>query len=92
MALVVKSEPRADGQLSIVEAWDTGCVLSNGDELIVRWSKLADLCRELAQEQAAVRGVRIWPSHDGIELVEIHRAGDPPTNLWEPGGLGIGVF
>lgn len=72
MKLVVKSEPRADGQLSVVEAWDTGCVLSNGDELLVKWAKLADLCRELVQEQAAVK-IRVWAGHDGIELVEAHR-------------------
>lgn len=93
----VVAAPREDGALSIVEAWETGCVLSNGDELLVRWGKLAELCRQLCQDQAPITGVRVWPSLDGIELVEIHNADGYGGVSLEPKAsskesLGIEVF
>lgn len=82
--VVVQSWPRGDGALSVVEAWEYGCVLSNGDELSVKSTKLAELCRQLCQERCAVVIARIWMLHDENELVELHRVGetltDPPTD------------
>lgn len=76
--MLIRAEPRSDGALSVVEAWDFGCVLSNGHELLIKWSKLATLAGELCQEQAAVT-VRIWTVKDGDELIELHRVGERST-------------
>lgn len=77
--VVLTRAPRSDRALSIVLVWDSGCVLSDGRELLIRWGKLADLCRELCQEHAAVT-VRTWQTKMdeqsmADELIEIHRAG-----------------
>jgi hypothetical protein len=78
--VVIKQPPREDGQLSIVLTWERGCVLSDGRELLIRWSKLAALCAELCQERAVVT-VRTWQTkvddHMEDELITIRRAGTP---------------
>lgn len=80
--VVIRSARRGDGALSVVETWDHGCILSDGRELLIRWTKLATLTAELCQERAAI-WVRTWMSSDGDELIELHRLGAggiaPPT-------------
>jgi hypothetical protein len=77
--VVIRSARRADGALSVVETWETGCVLSDGRELLIRWTKLASLTAELCQERAAI-WVRTWMSSDGDELIECHRLGGVGTS------------
>lgn len=70
--LIVESLPREDGQLSIVRVEPGLCVMSNGEELLIRWGKEYDLCVQLCQERAAV-SYRPWRIKEGSELVEVHR-------------------
>jgi hypothetical protein len=52
------------------------CILSTGEELLIRFEKLHTLCEQLQQEAADVT-VRTWWTPDGVELVEIHRMVTP---------------
>src|SRR5262245_36603423 len=80
--VVISSEPRSDGQLSIVEVdWKDGsCVLSNGHVLRMPYEKGLKLCEQLCLERAAIT-VRIWTGRDGDELIHVHRVGERPTVL-----------
>jgi hypothetical protein len=81
----LRSAPRDDGWLSIVEVSERDCVLSNGDTLLIRWGRLRMRCESLCREQAAV-WIRTWPSWDWAsqqempELIEIRRWSDAPVN------------
>lgn len=95
-SLIVRSNPRADGWLSIVEVSDHECVLSNGDTLLIRWEKLRMLCEGLCQEQASVF-IRVWATRDGNEmrdeLIEVRRwSGPEPTKHPETLPIDPGVF
>lgn len=76
--VVIFAARRSDHALSVVEAWETGCVLSDGRELLIRYQKLASLVWEICQERAAI-AVRTWMSSDGDELIELRRHGAPST-------------
>lgn len=67
---MVRSEPRADGFLSIVEVSGQDCVLSNGDTLLIRWEKLRLRCESACRARAHV-WIRTWPLKDRHELIEL---------------------
>lgn len=91
--LIVTSQPREDGRLSVirVERWwnHQVCVLSDGQELRVRYDKAIGLCLQLCQERAEVK-VRTWETReDGetvIELIEIYRQAPTEASLAPSGG------
>lgn len=73
---VVQSEPRADGQLSIVRVervWKghDRIVLSSGEEVVSRWERLTTQAEWHCQIQSAIT-VRLWPILDATELVTFH--------------------
>lgn len=72
-SFVVKSEPRLDGQLSIVEVSEKECVLSTGEVLYLKYEKSRLLAEQMCQEQAPIHGLRTWFTKDGNELIELHR-------------------
>lgn len=76
--VVVSAEPHSDGLLSIVQVYDGGCVLSNGHELLIKWSKLQTLAEQICQDGVPI-WIRIWTTPDGDELIELRRArvGEP---------------
>lgn len=73
----VSSQPRADGQLSIVKverAWkgpDT-VILSDGQQVISRWERLTSQCEIHCQWQTAITP-RLWPIKDAVELIRLGR-------------------
>ena len=87
----ITSEPRADGQLSLVEV-DEGppasCVTSVGEQLWIKSEKLLGLAWSVCRESSALT-LRIWHGRDGVELAWLRRAGErrtaPSTEpTWNP--------
>lgn len=82
----VESEPRADGQLSIVRVervWkgpDT-IVLSDGQQVISRWERLTTQCEYHCQLQSVITP-RLWALKDAIELIHLGSL-DRPTGSEE---------
>ena len=67
-----RTNPRSDLRVVAVERGKA--ILSTGEEVLVKYDKLAALVEQLQQEQCPVM-VRLWWTPDGVELVEIHRVG-----------------
>lgn len=65
--------------LRIVHVDGRSCVLSTGEELLVKHERLRDLCLQLMQEGADVT-VRTWITSDGSEMIECHRVGASRTD------------
>jgi len=61
-------------ELRIVAVERGKAILSTGEEVLVKYDKLAALVEQLQQEQCPVT-VRLWWTKEGAELVEIHRVG-----------------
>lgn len=81
--VVISAAPRSDGALSVVQVeWTSKrIVLSSGEETYTAYEKLLNLATWLCQEQAPVV-VRLWPTKDGTELIELRRT-DLPTDRSE---------
>lgn len=78
--VVVSAEPLVDGLLSIVQVYDGGCVLSNGHEVLIKWSKLQTLAEQICQDGVPI-WIRIWTTPDGDELIELRRHGGTSTDV-----------
>jgi len=72
--VVVCSAPKGADILTVVHVDGTGCTLSTGELLLVKWEKLRALCEQVCQERCAV-SIRTWMTRDGNELIELHRSG-----------------
>lgn len=66
----------ADGRLRIVAVAPGSCLTSWGEELIVRFEKLQTLVEQVCQERCVVT-IRTWTGKDGVELIQLHRDGEP---------------
>lgn len=88
-AVVVTScEKPTAGCLSVVRVETGRCVLSTGEELLIRFDKLQALTEQLCQDGSPV-WVRTWQSRDGTELIEIHRLdGVAPSTPETSGDIG----
>ena len=81
--MIIRSSPRKDGALTVVEVGDGYCVLSTGEQVAVKFEKLRHLVEQLTQDSCPVT-VRLWQGRDGVELIHIYRAdgsGRSPTTI-----------
>ena len=74
----VESAPRSDGSLSIVRVEEGRCVLSTGEELLIKFDKQQAAAEWACQQQTAI-AVRTWIGRDGIELIDWRPVGEPST-------------
>src|SRR5256885_9868746 len=82
--VVVSSCLSTDGRLRVAEVRPGLCILSTGEELIVRYEKLQALCEAVCQEGSVI-WMRSWIGRDGPELIELHRvAGEQHTPVCIP--------